>query len=73
MEFACVCHKTFEVKGADTILPEHEDQDGEICTGSNLSVKDICQTEEAITCPLGLDDSHCATCVPQPCRNEDDD
>ena len=74
MIFKCICEKPFEVDEKNAIIPEHKDQDGEICAGSNQSVNDIYPIqEETFFCPLGLDDSCCATCVPQPCRAEDDD
>ncbi len=73
MEVVCRCGKSFEIDGESARLPKHKDQDGDPCTGSNLSAEDIQQLEEARTCPRGLDASCCATCEDQSCLNEDDD
>ena len=73
MLFQCVCDIIFEVGGENSILPDHKDQDGDPCLGSNQSIKDMYQTEETTNCPLGLDDSCCATCVSQSCLSDDDE
>jgi len=61
MTFKCLCGKRFTVEGDNAILPKHNDQTGEVCPGSEQSVKDMSRRRSE-GCPLGMPGPRCEDC-----------